>query len=114
MTARTDESEAVVEIVNEGEPIPADVLPFIFEPFRQAKPRESAATGNLGLGLYIAKQIVISTGGTLDARSIDRTTTFMVRLPRTRFVAEERRSEAPPSARRPQRRDDAPPDREAV
>ena len=73
--------EVVVEIVNKGDPIPAEVLPFIFDPFRQAQPKRSAA-GNLGLGLYIAKEIVVAGGGSLDARSADGSTTFVMRLPR--------------------------------
>jgi signal transduction histidine kinase len=80
--AHADGAEVVVEISNQGEPIPADVLPFIFEPFRRARQREKSATGNLGLGLYIARQIVLSHGGTLDAHSADGTTTFVMRLPR--------------------------------
>jgi len=79
--AHAGASEAVVEIVNQGEPIPPDVLAFIFEPFRQATRRRSTK-GNLGLGLYIAKQIVVASGGTLDVRSGDGTTTFVMRLPR--------------------------------
>ena len=79
--AHPEGAEVVVEITNQGEPIPADLLPFIFEPFRRGK-REKSATGNLGLGLYIAKQIVLADGGTLDARSADGTTTFVMRLPR--------------------------------
>ena len=63
--AHAEGAEVVVEIINQGEPIPADVLPFIFEPFRRAKQHERSTTGNLGLGLYIAKQIVVSGGGTL-------------------------------------------------
>jgi PAS domain S-box-containing protein len=78
---RTGDSEAVVEIVNQGDPIPPDVLPFIFEPFRQAT-RERSTKGNLGLGLYIARQIVVASGGTLEVRSADGTTTFVMRLPR--------------------------------
>ena len=35
--AHADGAEVVVEVTNQGEPIPADVLPFIFEPFRRAK-----------------------------------------------------------------------------
>ena len=77
-----DAAEVVVEVTNQGEPIPADVLPFIFEPFRRAKRAQKSPTGNLGLGLYIAQQIVFSHGGTLDVRSAEGTTTFVMRLPR--------------------------------
>lgn len=80
--AYAEGAEVVVEISNQGSPIPAEVLPFIFEPFRRAKPHEKSVTGNLGLGLYIANQIVISHGGTLVAHSALGTTTFAMRLPR--------------------------------
>jgi PAS domain S-box-containing protein len=80
--ARPEGTEVVVEIINQGEPIPADVLPFIFEPFRRAPRQRKSATGNLGLGLYIANQIVGSGGGKLVAYSADGTTTFLMRLPR--------------------------------
>lgn len=75
-------SEVVVEVINHGEPIPPDVLPFIFQPFRRAEQRSKSPTGSLGLGLYIADQIVRSHGGTLAARSADGTTSFVMRLPR--------------------------------
>ena len=80
--ARPEGTEVVVEIINQGEPIPADVLPFIFEPFRRAPRQKRSSTGNLGLGLYIANQIVGSGGGKLVAYSADGTTTFLMRLPR--------------------------------
>ena len=80
--AHGDGAEVVVEITNQGEPIPADQLPFIFEPFRRAKELADSKTGNLGLGLYIAHQIVLSHGGTLAAHSADGMTTFVMRLPR--------------------------------
>ena len=82
ISAHAEGGDVVVEVSNQGEPIPADVLPFIFEPFRRARPREKSATGNLGLGLYIAHQIVRSHDGTLDGQSADGTTTFVIRLPR--------------------------------
>jgi len=74
-------TEVAVEVVNRGAPIPADVLPFIFQAFRRARPKPSA-TGHLGLGLYIAHQIALAHGGTLDAHSADGITTFVMRLPR--------------------------------
>ena len=80
--ARPDGAEVIVEITNQGEPIPADQLPFIFQPFRRARPRDKSEKGNLGLGLYIAYEIVRSHGGTLDAHSAEGTTTFVMRLPR--------------------------------
>ena len=58
------------------------MLPFIFEPFRRAQQGKRSATGNLGLGLYIAHEIALSHGGTLDVHSADRTTRFVMRLPR--------------------------------
>ena len=81
--ASAAEADVVLEIENQGDPIPAEVLPFIFEPFRRGRQSEKSATGNLGLGLYIAKQVVLSHGGTLDAHSASGTTSFVIRLPRT-------------------------------
>jgi signal transduction histidine kinase len=86
--ARADGDEVVIEICNQGDSIPPEVLPFIFEPFRRVRPREKSATGNLGLGLYIADQIVRSHGGTLTARCADGTTTFVIRLPRSASPAQ--------------------------
>jgi PAS domain S-box-containing protein len=80
--AHTDGPEVVVEVSNRGAPIPAEVLPFIFEPFRRSQPDKKSAAGNLGLGLYIAHQIVLAHGGTLDAHCADGTTRFVMRLPR--------------------------------
>jgi signal transduction histidine kinase len=80
--AHADGPEVVVEIINHGDPIPGDVLPFIFEPFRRAEQGRKSAAGNLGLGLYIAKQIVGAGAGTLAAYSAEGTTTFLMRLPR--------------------------------
>jgi signal transduction histidine kinase len=81
--ARADGEDVVVEITNHGAPVSADQLPFLFDPFRRAgEERGSSKTGNLGLGLYIAKQIVLAHRGTLDARSSHGTTTFVLRLPR--------------------------------
>ncbi len=80
--AVADATGSVVEVTNLGPPIPADVLPFIFDPFRRAQQHQTSKAGNLGLGLFIAKQLVVAHGGTLEAVSADSRTTLKMRLPR--------------------------------
>jgi signal transduction histidine kinase len=74
--------DVIVEISNEGRAIPPDVLPFIFEPFRRATQHEHSKAGNLGLGLFIAREVVHAHGGSLSAHSDGGRTTFSMRLPR--------------------------------
>jgi signal transduction histidine kinase len=48
-----------------------------------ADEKNSKEAQNLGLGLYITKDIVMSHGGTINVTSTEETgTTFIVRLPR--------------------------------
>jgi signal transduction histidine kinase len=70
-----------VTVQNPGA-IPADVMPEVFEPFRQARQQRTTG-GGLGLGLYITKEIVTAHGGTIDVTSSESAgTRFQVRLPR--------------------------------
>jgi signal transduction histidine kinase len=74
----------VLTVHNEGPPIPEELLPQLFAPFRRG-PRDNVHTkgSGLGLGLYIVQQIVLAHGGTLGAHShATRGTTFTARLPR--------------------------------
>ena len=82
IVASGDGEGVVVEIQNLGAPIAPDVLPILFEPFRRAKVRVPSQAGNLGLGLYIAHEVVRGHGGTIEARSAGGKTTFTLRLPR--------------------------------
>ena len=77
------QGSVLVEVHNEGPPIPADVLPHIFEPFRRG-PTESATDDGLGLGLFIARTLVEAHGGTIDVATGGAGTTFRVALPRRR------------------------------
>jgi PAS domain S-box-containing protein len=73
----------VVEIANEGPPIPPDVLPRLFQPFRRAERQRAGGRDGLGLGLFIARAIAAAHGGALEVRSgQDERTVFTLRLPR--------------------------------
>ncbi|WNG22419.1 PAS domain-containing protein [Cystobacter fuscus] len=78
------EEDAVrVEVHNEGPPIPARLLPEIFEPFRRAVSGETSPSSGLGLGLFIVQRIAQAHGGSVEVRSTeDAGTTFTLRLPR--------------------------------
>jgi PAS domain S-box-containing protein len=73
---------AVIDVHNFGPPIPDNVQAKLFDAFSRgtvAGPSRSS----VGLGLFIAKQIVLAHAGTIAVRSPDRDgTTFSVALPR--------------------------------
>ena len=75
-----------VRVHNSGVTIPGDALVGIFKPMKQRSDPQSGITtgptGSLGLGLYIADQIVRAHGGNIDVQSSDAGTTFTMRLPR--------------------------------
>jgi signal transduction histidine kinase/CheY-like chemotaxis protein len=76
--------EAVtLEVADEGEGIAADVLPHIFDRFRQADSSTTRRHGGLGLGLSIVRHLVEGHGGSVTAESegAGRGATFRVRLP---------------------------------
>lgn len=80
--AHDDHDHVVVQVNNEGPPIPPDVLPLVFDPFRRAQQAKVKGTKGLGLGLYITRQIVIAHGGTIEVKSAAGATTFRLRMPR--------------------------------
>jgi signal transduction histidine kinase len=73
---------AVLTVTDSGSGIPAKVLPFVFDRFRQASVADTKA-GGLGLGLAIVKHIVEMHEGTVTAASAGagQGSTFTVILP---------------------------------
>src|SRR4029079_16350932 len=61
-----DPTHVEIVVENEGPAIPSDLVPVLFDPFRQGERRSS---GGLGLGLYIAQQIARGHGGDIDVTS---------------------------------------------
>lgn len=72
---------AVVEIANDGEPLPASAIPLLFDRFYRAEHSRSRHTGGSGLGLAIAKNIVELHHGAISAASSEGRTSFKVTLP---------------------------------
>ena len=75
--------EAVMRIVDNGRGIRADLIPHIFERFRQGDGTLTRNSGGLGLGLSIVRHLVEAHGGTVvaESRGADMGSTFTVRLP---------------------------------
>lgn len=76
------DAEAVLEIADTGLGIGPELLPCVFDAFRQGDSSLSRRQGGLGLGLTIARHIVDLHGGSLTAASEGegRGATFTVRL----------------------------------
>ncbi len=79
--AQTEADMVKIMIKNSGKTIPPDKLSHIFEQFYRADAARSSATGGVGLGLAIAKEIVELHGGTITAASANECTIFIVTLP---------------------------------
>jgi signal transduction histidine kinase len=76
------QNEVSITVRNDGKPIPANELHRIFEPMVRGS-REDAIPTSIGLGLYIAREVVRAHGGRINAQSSAETgTTFTVQLPR--------------------------------
>jgi signal transduction histidine kinase/ActR/RegA family two-component response regulator len=99
---RARENAAEIVITDSGAGIPADFLPSVFEPFRQADGSTTRPHSGLGLGLSIVKHLVEAHGGTVTADSPGhgQGAVFMVRLP-TVASAPPRAAEALQSGRPP-------------
>jgi two-component system sensor histidine kinase VanS len=61
--------------------IPPDKLAAIFDKFYRLDAARSSYTGGAGLGLAVAKEIVVAHGGRIYADSEDNRTSFTVELP---------------------------------
>jgi PAS domain S-box-containing protein len=81
--ARDEGDQVALHVHNAGPPIPTELLPEIFEPFRRAGKQRGSTEGSFGLGLYIVREIVAAHGGTIEvSSSAAGGTTFVVHLPR--------------------------------
>ncbi len=81
--ATIEGNEAVVKVEDDGVGIPNDMLPRIFELFTQVESSRSLASGGLGIGLSLVKDLVAMHQGSVQVRSdgVGKGAEFTVRLP---------------------------------
>ncbi|PKM71899.1 MAG: vancomycin resistance histidine kinase VanS [Firmicutes bacterium HGW-Firmicutes-16] len=76
------EDVVILRFINSGRTIPAEKLSRLFEQFFRMDSSRASETGGAGLGLAIAKEIVMLHGGLIKAESADEKIVFSVLLPR--------------------------------
>jgi two-component system sensor histidine kinase ChvG len=85
--ATAESGTARITVEDQGPGIPPDNLESIFERFYTERPQEHGFGKNSGLGLSIARQIVVNTGGRIWAENRDEGgARFIVTLPLARMA----------------------------
>jgi signal transduction histidine kinase len=77
--ATTTDGAFELSVTNSGEPIPADAMERLFQPFHRMSAQDTHQ--GLGLGLYIASEIARAHDGTIDVTSSPEETRFTFRMP---------------------------------
>jgi PAS domain S-box-containing protein len=103
VTLRLQARTVEFEVADTGVGIRRDVLPFVFDRFRQADSSMSRSHGGLGLGLAIVRHIVELHGGTVRAASAGegQGATFTIQLPIAEGAHETRPAVAAPRSLEP-------------
>ncbi|MFJ8110097.1 ATP-binding protein [Streptomyces sp. NPDC096132] len=70
-----------VDVQDNGQGIPPDLLPHVFERFARGDSSRSRASGSTGLGLAIVQAVATAHGGAVTVDSVPGQTVFTVHLP---------------------------------
>lgn len=84
VTLRDEKNVIVVEIRDNGPGIPADQMERAFAPFQRLEASRNRETGGTGLGLTIARDVVLSHGGDIQLINDEKSFLVRVELPRPR------------------------------
>jgi signal transduction histidine kinase len=90
LSMASEGADVILSIRNQGPPIPPELLPTIFDPLVRDMSSDAQLRrrpGSVGLGLFIAREIVAAHSGRIDVKSsAESGTVFTVRFPRHRAV----------------------------
>jgi signal transduction histidine kinase len=79
---QADGKDVRITVQDDGEGIPVDELPHVFERFYRTDHARSRDTGGSGLGLAIARSLVEAHGGQIGVESVEgESSTFALSLP---------------------------------
>ncbi|MFJ9816071.1 ATP-binding protein [Streptomyces sp. NPDC101151] len=70
-----------IDVEDNGQGIPPDLLPHVFERFARGDSARSRSTGSTGLGLAIVQAVAAAHGGAVTVDSVPGRTVFTVHLP---------------------------------
>lgn len=83
VAAAVDDAHVVIRVTDDGQGVPEEDRPSLFEPFFRVDRSRSKMPAGYGLGLSICKRIVEGHGGTISVQAnAGRGSTFVVTLPR--------------------------------
>lgn len=80
--AEAEKDFAAISVADTGEGIPPELMPHIFEKFRQGEESLKRRRGGTGLGLALVKSLAELQGGSIAVTSeLGKGTTFTIRIP---------------------------------
>jgi CheY-like chemotaxis protein len=97
LIAEQAHGEAVLRVRDNGVGIAPEMLPQVFDMFRQVESSTDRSQGGLGIGLTLVRRLIAMHGGRVEARSagLGKGSEFLVRLPALAELAPEAAQTAP-------------------
>jgi len=80
-TKVSDKNQALITVINYGKPIPANLLPYLFDRFYRVDKSRTRHSEGAGLGLAIAKVMIEANDGSIQVTSDINSTRFQIILP---------------------------------